>query len=106
MESQPTVLLRAGDGIEAGEAANALEAVGFRVLVAGSGGTDPADGPPDLEIRHFTAVVHHPNGAGGVRTAPTVPVLSLDLSLLDAQAVAEVALRVVGPRRGRRRWLV
>lgn len=105
MESQPTVLLRAGPGIDAHDTVRALGAAGFRVLLV-----EPAeelasgDVSLDLIIRHFSEKCGGLDGSGAIGEPPSVPVLSVDLTCLDSGTVADVAGRVIGWTPIGRRW--
>lgn len=105
MESQPTVLLRAGPGIDTQAIVRALELAGFRVfLVEPAEEVISGDASLDLIIRHFSLKCGGLDGSGAIGEPPSIPVLSLDLTCLDPGSVAEVAGRVIGRTPIGRRW--
>lgn len=86
MQNRPTVRLIASDPVLYRSAAYTLAAAHFRVV-----GPDPVErSRSDLIVRHWA------EGARDTRQ-PSVPELTLDLSLISGDALVGVVERVVGP---------
>jgi hypothetical protein len=86
MQHRTTVRLVASDPVLYRSAAYTLAAAHFRIV-----------GPDPLERTRSDLVVRHWAEEGGDTRQPSVPELTLDLSLISGDALVEVVERVVGP---------